>query len=154
MNYVAQRTDAGELKRNFFHNSMVVRALSLLFPVRDREKVRIWLSRLHRLPRQLDTAALTVHGQYMWFLKKCMQTGCLREPFRRPPPPTGQPLPPLRSVVPIDVYESVIQACKRNAKEPVLPPYNPEGTWPANFYWEQPQPVKGAVCYMAVFSDT
>lgn len=65
----------------------------------DREKVRLWLSRLHHIREDISLRDLEIYEEYMWFLRTVMEMGCLYTPFNKNPPPTTCDLAPLQIVV-------------------------------------------------------
>ncbi|XP_060525057.1 uncharacterized protein LOC132701276 [Cylas formicarius] len=138
---------------NFFYNSMLAKALVQLVPECDKRPLRQWFDKLADLSdteKQLET-----RNEYMWFVLMMLQCQKIREPFRSPPPAI---VPPLRDLVPPQVYEEVLVANdgdmgwldKSVAEET---PAGPPKTAPANFFGEQPMPRRGIVCYVAAFSD-
>lgn len=148
------------LIENYDYNRLLAKALMELFPHSDRGKVSKWLHRLEEMSHSPEQ--LLYRSHYMWFLLLVMQRGKLTPPFSLPPP-LGQ-LKPLHEVLPVEIYEDIINSAALQQKSQTwiddmaknaekAEDESKKGLFPCNFFENQPIPAEGSFCYAAVFSD-
>ncbi|KAI5713462.1 hypothetical protein M8J75_016625 [Diaphorina citri] len=138
----------------YLYNSLLVKSLLKLTPIRERAYAWDWIAMLDGLTKS-DTE-LCIRSDYVWYLLKCLECGNVSEPFNEVPP-TRSCLKPLVEVLPTIVYEEVVKKSTPSmnwldqlACVDVLSEVE-QGVCPGRFLASQPIPRYGTICYGCVF---
>jgi hypothetical protein len=68
----------------YLYNSLLVKSLLKLTPIRERAYAWDWIAMLDGLTKS-DTE-LCIRSDYVWYLLKCLECGNVSEPFNEVPP--------------------------------------------------------------------